>query len=404
MNDNGLNQPFQEFPDEPEENTAPIDVSGNRHEENEMPIPAHLPPEDPANNRNQKVERPVKKRRGITILLGFLGLVLLTAIGAAIGYGVAYSTRQKQAQEQIAFDAATQFQLALTDMEAGNNENAKQRLEYILQLDPEFPGAVEKYTEVMMLLAQEKTPTPALPTATIAPTPTKDLRPVEELFNAAQSYLRANDWINAILTIESLRTADLTYRAIDVDGMYYIALRGRGIQKILQEGNLEGGIYDLTLVERFGPLDREAEGYRAWARAYLQGASFWKVDWEKVVTYFSQIYPAVPSLRDADGWTAAERYRYALIQYGNKLLETENFCGARDAYQLSLSIGNDAAIGPTATFVQLQCEPPTTTPAPFTPTPTISATSSTQEITPEVTDTTGSGPVETPTPTAESSG
>ncbi|HPC07211.1 MAG TPA: hypothetical protein PLI60_10875, partial [Anaerolineaceae bacterium] len=60
-----------------------------------MPIPAHLPPEDPANNRNQKVERPVKKRRGITILLGFLGLVLLTAIGAAIGYGVAYSTRQK---------------------------------------------------------------------------------------------------------------------------------------------------------------------------------------------------------------------------------------------------------------------------------------------------------------------
>lgn len=399
MNDNGLNQPFQEFPDEPEENTAPIDVSGNRHEENEMPIPAHLPPEDPANNRNQKVERPVKKRRGITILLGFLGLVLLTAIGAAIGYEVAYSTRQKQAQEQIAFDAATQFQLALTDMEAGNNENAKQRLEYILQLDPEFPGAVEKYTEVMMLLAQEKTPTPALPTATIAPTPTKDLRPVEEMFNAAQSYLRANDWINAILTIESLRTADLTYRAIDVDGMYYIALRGRGIQKILQEGNLEGGIYDLTLVERFGPLDREAEGYRAWARAYLQGASFWKVDWEKVVTYFSQIYPAVPSLRDADGWTAAERYRYALIQYGNKLLETENFCGARDAYQLSLSIGNDPAIGPTATFAQLQCEPPTPTPAPFTPTPTLTITEPTLEVTPDASDTGGSGTTEPATPT-----
>ncbi|MEL7643178.1 MAG: hypothetical protein AAGU25_03620 [bacterium] len=364
-----------------------------------MPIPAHLPPEDPANNRNQKVERPVKKRRGITILLGFLGLVLLTAIGAAIGYGVAYSTRQKQAQEQIAFDAATQFQLALTDMEAGNNENAKQRLEYILQLDPEFPGAVEKYTEVMMLLAQEKTPTPALPTATIAPTPTKDLRPVEELFNASQSYLRANDWINAILTIESLRTADLTYRAIDVDGMYYIALRGRGIQKILQEGNLEGGIYDLTLVERFGPLDREAEGYRAWARAYLQGASFWKVDWEKVVTYFSQIYPAVPSLRDADGWTAAERYRYALIQYGNKLLETENFCGARDAYQLSLSIGNDPAIGPTATFAQLQCEPPTPTPAPFTPTPTLTITEPTLEVTPDASDTGGSGTTEPATPT-----
>jgi len=404
MNDKELNQPVQESPDESEESTAPVDISGKPHEENSISIPAHLPPEDPADNRVQKIEPPVRRRLGLTILLGFLGLVLLTAIGAAIGYGVAYNNRQKQAQEQIAYDAATQFQLALTDMEAGNYDNAKQRFEYILQLDPDFPGAVEKYTEVMLLLAQEKTPTPPLPTATIAPTPTKDLRPVEELFNAAQAYLRANDWINAILTIESLRTADLAYRAIDVDGMYYIALRGRGIQKILQEGNLEGGIYDLTLVERFGPLDRDAEGYRAWARAYLQGASFWKVDWEKVVTYFSQIYPAVPSLRDADGWTAAERYRYALIQYGNKLLETENFCGARDAYQQSLSIGNDPAIGPTATFAQLQCEPPTPTPAPFTPTPTITVTGSTQEVTPEVTDTTGSGPVETPTPTTEPSG
>ena len=397
-------QPVQDLQDDPEEITEPVDVSGSAQEDETMLIPARLPPDNPPGNLDPKPEKEPRKRRGKDILLGFLVLILLTAIGGAIGYGVAYGNRQKQAQEQIAYDAATQYQLGLTDIEAGNYENAKQRFEYILQLDPDFPGAVEKYTEVMLLLAQQKTPTPVLPTATIAPTPTKDLRPVEDLFNAIQAYLRANDWVNAILTIESLRTTDLTYRAIDVDGMYYIALRGRGIQKILQEGNLEGGIYDLTLVERFGPLDREAEGYRAWARAYLQGASFWKVDWEKVVTYFSQIYPAVPSLRDADGWTAAERYRFALIQYGNKLLETENYCGARDAYRLSLDIGNDPAVGPTATFAQMQCEPPTSTPAPFTPTPTFIITEPTLELTPGVTETTGSGPVETPSPTTENSG
>ena len=401
MMDKDSSLPKQDIPEESDEITEPVDISGAAKENELMSIPARLPPDDISDNHEEKPEPKPGKRRGLTILVGFLALILLTAIGGAIGYGVAYSNRQKQAQEQIAYDAATQFQLGLTDIEAGFYENARQRFEYVLQLDPDFPGAVEKYTEVMLLLAQEKTPTPILPTATIAPTPTKDLRPVEELFNAAQAYLRANDWINAILTIESLRTADLTYRAIDVDGMYYIALRGRGIQKILQEGNLEGGIYDLTLVERFGPLDREAEGYRAWARAYLQGASFWKVDWEKVVTYFSQIYPAVPSLRDADGWTASERYRYALIQYGNKLLETENYCGARDAYRLSLSIGNDPAVGPTATFAQLQCEPPTPTPAPFTPTPTLTITGSTQEVTPEITETVEPGVTEEPSPTTE---
>ncbi len=386
MKTNNLNTTSDNSEDE---STIPIKITDSSEEDNTVQIPTHRSSDE--RSEEGSVSNPpakkFKKRRGLIILAGFGVVLVLTIIGGFIGYRVAYNSRLANAQEDAAYEASTQFLLGVADIEAGRYEIAKQRFDFVLQTNPDFPGAMEKYTEVMRLIAQQKTPTPPLPTPTFAPTPTKDLRPVEDLFNTAQAYLRANDWNNAIVVIEALRTTDLAYRAIDVDGMYYIALRGRGIQKILQEGNLEGGIYDLSLVQKFGPLDKEAEGYRAWARAYLQGASFWKVDWEKVVSYFSQIYPAVPSLRDIDGWTASERYRIALIEYGNKLLAEENYCAARDQYRIALSIADDLALAPTATFVQLQCEPPTPTLAPATPTPEFTPILPTSET-----------PVDTPPP------
>jgi hypothetical protein len=64
-------------------------------------------------------------------------------------------------------------------------------------------------------------------------------------------------------------------------------------------------MYDMSLAEQFGPLDKEADTYRTWARLYITGASFWEIDWEQVINYFSQVYAAVPMLRDGSGVTAS---------------------------------------------------------------------------------------------------
>ena len=74
-------------------------------------------------------------------------------------------------------------------------------------------------------------------------------------------------------------------------------------------------------------------------------------------------------------YTANERYRTALIGYGDQLILNGDYCGGRDQYQLALSISLDGGLAPTATQAQLLCSPPTSTPAPvtatteFTPTP-----------------------------------
>ena len=83
-----------------------------------------------------------------------------------------------------------------------------------------------------------------------------------------------------------LRKDDITYHAAEVDGMYYMALRNRGVCKIYPQSyepnascatlniNLEGGIYDLTQAEQFGPLDATASALRTWARTVYHRRQF----------------------------------------------------------------------------------------------------------------------------------
>ena len=54
-----------------------------------------------------------------------------------------------------------------------------------------------------------------------------------------------------------------------MDGLLYLSLRSRGVQKIYKERNLQGGIYDLAVAEKFGPIDLEANNARNLARFYL---------------------------------------------------------------------------------------------------------------------------------------
>ncbi len=187
-------------------------------------------------------------------------------IGGWIGYNQAVQTRMAAQQNNIALVTTTQFQLALQDQADGRMDTARKRLEYIVQLNPQFPGVTEKLAEVMMAQALVTTPTAVVlePTAV----PTKDTRNTEELFVQARQQAANNEWNAALSTLDSLRQVDRSYRAIQVDGLYYIALRNRGINRI-NSGLLEQGIYDITMAGQFGPLDKDAVSYSQTAGYYL---------------------------------------------------------------------------------------------------------------------------------------
>lgn len=316
-------------------------------------------------------------------LSGLLVLVLLgmfAAGGALAGYQSGQQARSAWEVDQARLSLQEQHDLAVQDVEAGRYDLAYQRLEYILKQDPNFPGAAEKLAGVIAVLYATATPTnPPPPTATITLTPTRDLRPIQQIFDQAVAALTAQDWTAVIDTLNSLRKEDPQYETARVDGMLYIALRNRGVDKITNQRDLQGGSYDLALAERFAPLDGEADRLRNLARIFMYGNAFWEAYPEQAVYYFSQVAAAAPYMVDGSGWTARERYRGALIQYGDALVKEERWCEAEEQYLLAESIRSDSSLQEAAYEASIQCRPPTETPAPtlaFTPTltPTLTAT------------------------------
>lgn len=343
-----------------------------------------VPPEKPA-------KKAFRLRQWHVIVLGVLLVILFAGIGVWLGYRSAVNLRQTLWEERRVTTATEHFMLGLAAQENKQYEIARTHFEYVIQLDPNFPGAADKLVEVMAASLVKNTPTPAPTVELPTPTPTPDTRPLEEIFNTAKQLLVEKKWDDLIATIDTLRTIDPTYRAVEVDGMLYMALRFRGVEKIIYSANLEGGIYDLALAERFGPLDQDAIGYRNWARMYLNGASFWEVDWVKVMNYFEQIYPAMSNMRDSSGMTAIDRYRIAAREQARKLAAQEDYCGSLEYYEKSLGVVMDNELAVEATAMYDKCHPPEPT-----ETPTSEVT-----LTPEVTPTVSQEPAPTEPPAEE---
>jgi len=338
---------------------------------------------------------PRRRLLRVALILGTVVFISLAAAGGAFaGYRSALQAQEQLRSQQLEASLKEQFDLGVSDLAAGRYEIARQRFEYIFNQDPSYPGLTEKIATVLTILYATATPVPVTPsptittTPTVTLTPTKDLRPVQDRFDQALQGLNSGDWNAVVDSLLSLRNEVSTFKTARVDGMLYLALRQRGVDKIYNQSNLEGGIYDLSLAENFGPLDVEAVVARNVARLYLYGSSFWEAYPEQAVYYFGQVAAAMPYLRDGSGWTATERYRGALIQYGDALAQQGDWCSAMEQYQLAAAIRGDAALSNKLSEASQRCEPPTSTPTvvpslTLTPSPTLIWT----DTPPAVTDT-----------------
>ena len=320
---------------------------------------------------NKPVQKPVTKpKRGLRFLLNALILIALLALGIFGGYQSGILIRRNAEASTLIEQLGEQFQYALVDMQFGRYENAKQRLEFIIEKDPTFPGAQEKLTEVLVQINLQENYVPSTATVELpSPTPTQDYSGAEEAFAHAQQLINTQDWPGALGALDALRKLDPTYKTSQVDGMYYFALRNNGYNLIIK-GNLEGGIYYITLAERFGILDNNANGVREGARVYLIGASFWEVNWEQAVYYFTQAQ-TWGNLWDGT-MTATERFWYASMRYGDELYNQKQYCGDKGALT---QYNNAQTVAPLDKLAQnnydeaiLICFPPTATPDLSTPT------------------------------------
>jgi tetratricopeptide (TPR) repeat protein len=315
-----------------------------------------------------EAEEPTKrKKRGKWIALGILAMILIAAIGAAIGFASAIQARKTAETNQLLIVSTTQYELSLQDINNGNLNMAKRRLEYVIEVYPKYPGAADKLAEVMVKLAQtnqnQNTSTVTISTPVVEAT--KDTRGASAIFTTAQQQLAAQDWPGLYTSILSLRDLDPTYEAVKVDGMYYMALRNIGISNI-KSGNLEIGIFQFSVAERIAPIDSEANNWRQLAIYYVDGGAAWGVNWPVVLQNFSLLYQNAPYLIDANNISSTQRYAQALDGYGDSLQSTGDYCGAVTQYGLSLTIQSSDTVTAKIPQAQEYCTNP-----PATPTPTV---------------------------------
>jgi hypothetical protein len=344
----------------------------------------------------------IPRHRGRTFLISAVILLIVMALTILAGFQSGLSVRKQNESDARSQQLTEQFQFVDEDIQAGRYKIAQQRLEYILLKDPSFPGAQEKLTEVLVQISlqegiQSPTPTPSL-------VPTPDFAGAEQAYSSAAQLIVAQDWPGALRALDQLRKLDPNYQQSQVDGMYYFALRNYGYSLIAQQGNLEGGIYQLTLAERFGPLDRDTNGLREGARVYLIGASFWELDWPQALLYFEQAR-AWGNLWDGT-MTASERYWYASMRYGDQLFGEGKYCEEGEAifqYQNALTVAALDRIAQSNYDELLPvCFPPSptidlTALVTVTPSTPIIGTTEVPTNTPEIPKDTET-PTETPTP------
>lgn len=305
-----------------------------------------------------------KPKRAGWIWLGILMMFLIAAAGSAIGYGFAMKARAEAEMNNRLTAAATQFILSQKDIENGDLAMAKSRLEYVIQIYPDYPNAMDNLTKVMVELAKTN-PEAALQSAAATPIPTVNTSNLESLFQQAKQQLVNEDWENLFVSVTGIRNSDPTYKSVQVDGMYYMALRNLAIKRI-NSGHMEVGIYYLTMASKIGPIDTEALGYESRAMMFLNAASSYGVDWERAMLGFQTLYGMVPYMIDVNGVTVTQRYAESIAGYGDTLQAQSDWCGAMKQYELSLSIMSLESVNLIIEDARSYCANP-----PATPTPTL---------------------------------
>jgi tetratricopeptide (TPR) repeat protein len=327
------------------------------------------------------------KERSTRFWISILVVLIILVFGISIVTGYARGLRLRE-QNQIETEAEIvqqQFDLGLEEFIAGNYELARQRFEYVLTLDPNYPDANEFLGQALTALNQ---PTPtASPIASPTPTETPDYSSFEGMFGSAQAAVGRGDWMTAIDLLLRLRAEDPEFRIIEVNQLMAASLRNRGMDKLFA-GDLEQGIYDLTLAERFGPLDAQAQSWRSSAAFFIFADSYFGLDWRLATDNFGQIC-------QANIWGACTKYGLAAIEYAGLLLEEDQPCEASFYYGVGLTHVSPAGVAPTATAVFNLCATAT---AP-TPTMTITPTATFDLSTPTATIDPGITPSDTPTHT-----
>jgi len=274
----------------------------------------------------------------------FLGLIAAAGLG-----GIYAGLQDRTADEQAQADEF--YQEGLANRTAGKLQLAKADFEYVLKINPNYPGAREQLTQIADLLTVKPTPTFAA-----------QVNVTQQLYETGVKAYDQKKWQTAIEILSQVRVIDPAYEKDRINQMIYQAALTYGLQ-LLKEDRLEEAIAYLDQAAYLKPLPAEAELEAQYARMYITARAYWNVNWEKAIESFGELYKIGPGYRDTFA-----RYVEAYIQYGDERTRAGDPCAAQTQYEEALKFR------PTA---DLQTKAEAATEACLTAPPSITGTNQT---------------------------
>lgn len=281
----------------------------------------------------------------IVILLFACGMI--TLIAASIAGGITTGLQDREIDRQVETDKY--YHEGLTNFASGQLELAEADFQYVLKLNPNYPGASEQLLQVRTRLTVQPTPTVAVSSTKV----------IDQLFQTGQSSYQAKDWAKAIEVLTQVRSIDPKYQTDKVNTMLYQAALTYGLS-LLKQDRLEEGVAYLDQAAYIQDLPGDAALQSQYAKLYLTASGYWGVDWQKAIDRFTELYQIGPGYQDT-----FTRLVEAHLNYGNQLSQTLDYCGAQQHFQAAIQLQPDPKLQPVIEDLNQKC---------LTVTPSISGT------------------------------
>ena len=301
-------------------------------------------------------------------LSGFFLITLALLLGlytfiAYLGWESGQTLRVERIAEERAAALETQVAHAREDVESGNYRLALRRLEWVLEKEPGYDGALALQEEAQQALAEDSVPTPtaeptAPATATLTPaggpTPAAGDAPVEA-FRALQALVEEEAWQRAITGLADFQSKYPEYERRESDRLLYEAYIGRGVELLYGE-RVELGLYYLAQAETLGDLPQEVLDQRQWAELYLSGIAYYGVNWGVAVSNFRDLCLAAPFYQNS-----CDRLHTALIALADQYAFAQDWCPAESFYAEAYRLESAGGLGDKLSDAREACQNATPT-------------------------------------------
>ena len=302
---------------------APKPRQAPKSKPKKVPEPTPPPPGDEVASPTETSEPRRRRALWRYVLFAMLGLLIFVATLAASAYaGLYFGERDRvEKREQIKEEHYT---AGLDALNEGRYERAAAEFQYALQLDEDHALAQQGLSEARARLE-------------VKPTPTSEAAQslAEQLLEQAQADYEAGEWAAAASTLTQLRALDSAYEQEQVEELLFTSLYSASM-KLLDEDQLEAGIFYLDQAVALRPLDAEAVHQRNLAARYLEALGYWGVDWEQCIAKFEALYSTNPGYRDV-----YERLYRAYLAYADYWMEQGEMCPAEINYAHALRLYAD---------------------------------------------------------------